>query len=162
MSNSIFTDYQKHLQHIENSVAAFRTKRIDEWDAFAWQGFYQKLQKEINVNWGNVSNKQGGFWGFWWKSASFAPYHLQLQLKRLCVKFKATEEEGRVSLPAAKNALKGILEKSEESSLKLRKPSRLGAGKTVTVAVAERSDYLYLNNAGTIDLERTIEELKLF
>lgn len=160
VSNSIFTDYQKHLQHIENSVAAFRTKRIDDWDAFAWQGFYQELQKEIDGNWGYVSNKQGGFWGFWWRTASFAPYLLQLQQKRLCVKLKATEEEGRVSLPAAKDALKGILEKSAESSLQLRKPSRLGIGKTVTVA--ERNDYLYTKSDGTIDLERTIEELKRF
>ncbi|MEW9109002.1 MAG: hypothetical protein AB2374_06600 [Cytobacillus gottheilii] len=73
---------------------------------------------------------------------------------------KATEEEGRVSHPTAKKALKGILEKSEESCLQLRKPARLGVGKTVTVA--ERNDYLWTKSDGTIDLERTIGELKRF
>ncbi|WP_419393913.1 PD-(D/E)XK nuclease family protein [Cytobacillus praedii] len=160
VQHPIFVDYYRHLQQLENKISAFRSKPIEEWDAFAWQGFYQELQKEINGNWGYVSNKKGGFWGFWWKSAMFEPYSLQLEQRRLCVKMKAAEIEDKVPLRSAKKALKYILESSENRDLFLQKPSRLRTGKTMTIA--ERDNYLYTKSDGTIDMDRIIEELKKY
>lgn len=157
VQNTIFVNYYRHLQQLERQVSSFWTTPFATWNSFAWQGFYQELQKEIDGNWGYVPNPTGGFWAFWWGSASNQFYY-QLEQQRLCVKIEAAEGEKRRIL--RNNAMKEILEKSEVCDLLLQKPSKMGSGKTMTIA--ERASYIYTNDDGLIDIKRTIKELKKY
>ncbi|MEH6943366.1 PD-(D/E)XK nuclease family protein [Bacillus sp. JJ722] len=158
IKNHIFHDYLNHLQRIEDSISSFITKPIEDWNHFAWQGFYQELQTKINGEWGYVPNPTGGFWGFWWNTSFEANYYLQLEQEQLCAKVIAKQGENRKELRTT--VMLEALVDSEKRGLALQKPSRFGNENIMTVA--KRLDYLQTNFDGTIDLERTIEELKKF
>lgn len=159
VDNPIFIDYYKHLQQIERQVASYKTLPVEDWNNFAWQGFYQELQKVMGGNWGYVHNQSGGFWAYWWKSLALNPsYFLQLEQDLLCVKVKAAEGENKREL--RKQALKEIKEESMKHGLLLQKPSKMGIGKTMTIA--QRANYIQINEDGTVNIERTIEELRKY
>lgn len=158
VQNPIFIDYLNHLQKIEDRVTSFRIKAVAEWDYYAWQGFYQELQKEINGDWGYVSNPAGGFWAFWWACAANKKYFLQLEQQRLCV--KVSPDEGIDKRSMRIEATNAILLESDKRGLNLQKPARTRIGKVMTIA--QRLDYIQMNSNGTVDLERTIEELKRY
>ncbi|MFD2044758.1 PD-(D/E)XK nuclease family protein [Ornithinibacillus salinisoli] len=158
VQNAIFQDYYHHLQQLEDRVNAFRTEPVEKWDDFAWQGFYQEIQKEIDGDWGYVSNRSGGFWGFWWSGEHLDKCYLQLEQDRLCVKIRVEEDENKREVREV--AVKRILSNSKKHGLQLQRPTRLGNGKTMTIA--ERKDYLRLDEDGFIDIERTVAELKRY
>ncbi|MFJ7970248.1 PD-(D/E)XK nuclease family protein [Psychrobacillus sp. NPDC096389] len=158
IKNTIFLDYYRHLQKLEESYSANRTKRVAEWDAYAWQGFYQEIQKEIDGDWDYVSNRSGGFWGFWWESKKQKNYYMQLEQEKLCLKIVVEDGENRQKL--REEAIREILYESELNSLRLKKPTRLGTGKTMTIA--QRTDYIQLNLDETVNIQRTIDELKKY
>lgn len=158
IKNNIFQDYLNHLQKIEDSISSFKTKPIKDWNHYAWQGFYQELQKKIDGEWGYVPNPTGGFWGFWWKTSFESKYYLQLEQEQLCAKVVAKQGENRKEL-RTKVMLEALVD-SDIRGLALQKPARLGNGNIMTVA--KRLDYIQTNHDGTINLERTIEELKKF
>ncbi|MBP1971731.1 hypothetical protein J2Z83_003886 [Virgibacillus natechei] len=157
VKNPIFLDYYRHLQKLEDSIAAFRKKPITTWGANQWQGFYQEVQKHIDGGWGKVSNPRKGFWGFWCSSLRNG-WYLQLEQDKLCIKIKIEGEANKRARRQA--AMKEVLRESNEQNLKLQKPARLGNGKTMTIA--QRKDYIQTNEEGIIDLKRTIEELKRY
>ncbi|MFD1706930.1 PD-(D/E)XK nuclease family protein [Siminovitchia sediminis] len=156
IKNAIFLDYYWHIQRLENAVSAYRFTPVTKWNALAWQGFYQELQKELGGDWGYVANPRGGFWGFWWKQNPNKKYYYQLEQRKLCVKVVAKEEENKREL--RNEIMKKILERSAEEDLHLKKPARVRNGRTMTVA--ERQDYIVTNEAGLVDLASTIAELK--
>ncbi|SES09904.1 PD-(D/E)XK nuclease superfamily protein [Gracilibacillus ureilyticus] len=158
ITNTIFLDYYRHLQQLEEEVSSFQTRRVSEWNSNAWQGFYKEIQKEIDGDWDYVSNQSGGFLGFWWGSKRHDRYYFQLEEEKLCVKIIAKEGENRKELRNA--AMKEVLDESKRHDLQLERPARLGNGKTMTIA--QRTDYLQLNNDGTLDLERTLEQLRKY
>jgi hypothetical protein len=158
IKNDVYLDYLDHLQNLQDKIAAFRTKPVIDWDAYAWQGFYQELQREIKGDWGYVSNSAGGFWAFWWKSKHNQLYYLQLQEQTLCA--KVVIEDKNMLKEFRLDKLKEILTESDMQRLSLRKPSRLRKGKTMTIA--QRSDYIQMNEYGILDLDRTILELKKY
>lgn len=159
VQNAIFLDYYEHLQKIDDRIQAFQTERVCDWDSFAWQGFYQELQTEINGDWGYVSNPTGGFWGFWWKPASDSNYYIQLEEERLCVKVSVADNIENVRDYRHK-IMNDVLLESEKHNLLLEKPSRLRLGRTMTIA--ERQHYIQTKSDGTIDLKRTILELQKY
>jgi hypothetical protein len=158
VQNPIFLDYLHYLEKIEEDISSFRVKPVKEWNHYAWQGFYQELQKEINGNWGYVPNPSGGFWAFWWVSTSNKAYFLQLQQQRLCVKISPEEDENKREIRM--QGMKDILAESEKRNLLLKKPARLGSGRVMTIA--QRDDYLQTTSEGLIDIKRTIAELKKY
>lgn len=158
IKNAIYLDYYRHLKRLDSDISSFRTTPIPEWSALAWQGFYQELQKEIDGNWGYVANPRGGFWGFWWDQNPNQTYYYQLEKEKLCLKVVAKENEDKREL--RNDVMKMILQRSAEEGLLLKKPVRVGNGRTMTVA--ERHDYIVTNEAGLVDMEMTIAELKKF
>ncbi|MCG7344022.1 PD-(D/E)XK nuclease family protein [Sporosarcina sp. ACRSL] len=158
VTNTIFLDYYRHLQKLEDKYCSFRTTPVSEWDSYAWQGFYQEIQKSIDGEWGYVPNRSGGFWAFWWKSVLGEKYYMQLEQTRLCVKVEAEEGEDKREL--RKIALVEVLGESGKRDLHLKRPTRLGTGKTMTIA--HRLDYIQTNVAGMADISRTVEELKKY
>jgi hypothetical protein len=159
VENAIFLDYYNHLQTIDDQIQAFWTELVSDWDSFAWQGFFQELQKEIRGDWGYVSNPTGGFWGFWWKSANGSNHFLQLEEERLCVKVSAEDDNENIK-DFRHKIMKDVLMESEKRNLLLTKPARLRVGKTMTIA--ERHNYIQINPNGTLDMKRTILELQKY
>ncbi|WP_157800905.1 PD-(D/E)XK nuclease family protein [Bacillus solitudinis] len=158
VENTIYLDYYHHLKKIDDSIVAYRTKPLVDWDDYAWQGFYREIQKELEGDWGYVANPSGGFWGFWWTAKNLQKYYMQLEHKRLCVKVSVEEGEDKKQLRTT--TMRDVLQLSEQQNLQLQKPSKMGSGKTMTIA--ERTDYLQTNVNGTVDIKRTIEELKRY
>jgi hypothetical protein len=54
--------------------------------------------------------------------------------------------------------MQNVLLESGESGLLLQKPTRLGTGKTMTIAY--RPDYIQTKENGSVDMDRTIDELR--
>jgi hypothetical protein len=54
--------------------------------------------------------------------------------------------------------MQNVLSESEERGLRLQKPTRLGTGKTMTIA--HRPDYIQTKENGLVDMDRTIDELR--
>lgn len=157
VNNEIFLDYYRHLQKLEDSVAAFRKKPVTEWSANQWQGFYQEVQMHIDGNWGYVANPRGGFWGFWGSSVRNG-WYLQLEQEKLCIKISLKDNVDKRK--RSREVLKEVLQVSDEQNLKLQKPARLRIGKTMTIA--QRTDYIITDDKGIIDLNKTLEELKRY
>lgn len=64
-NNEILSDFIDHLDRIENKVTSFRLLKLDDWEWYSWQGFYNYLQNELGEGqWGYVSNPRGGFFRF--------------------------------------------------------------------------------------------------
>lgn len=102
-----------------------------------------------------MSNPSGGFWGFWWKPESDKPYYIQLEQEVLCVKIRVTDKQEEREIRKLES--EKILRESEERGLHLKKPKKLGAGKTITLA--QRNDYIQTAEKGIVDIRRTVEEL---
>lgn len=158
VQNMILIDYYHHLKNIEDDVNSFKNKRVEDWSALAWQGFYIELQKELPGDWGYVPNGSGGFWGFWWDSQKTKEYYLQLEQAKLCVKINATHAENKAE--ARNEAMAKVLEESTIQGLSLQRPPRLGHGNTMTIA--QRTDYIQRDENGLVDIDRTIAELKKY
>ncbi|WP_251548873.1 PD-(D/E)XK nuclease family protein [Neobacillus muris] len=158
VQNPIFIDYYKHLQQLDDRMMAFRILPIEDWGSYAWQGFYQELKKRIQGDWGYVPKRSGGFWAFWWKSSFDDGYYLQLEEQRLCVKVET--KDGDIDKERIECIRNQIMLDSEARGLFLQKPARIRFGETMTIAF--RSDYLQRNEDGTIDVNRTIEELRKY
>ncbi|RST77486.1 hypothetical protein D4T97_003105 [Siminovitchia acidinfaciens] len=156
INNAIFLDYYRHLQRLDKKVSSFWVTPVSEWSAFAWQGLYQELQKEIGGDWGYVSNPRGGFWGFWWGRDRNEKHYYQLEQQKLCVKVVAADDEDKRELRY--QVMEEILLRSDKEGLSLQKPARVMSGRTMTVA--ERHDYILTDAAGFVDMELTIAELK--
>ncbi|MFD0050305.1 PD-(D/E)XK nuclease family protein [Actinomycetes bacterium NPDC127524] len=155
-TNAILLDYYRHLEKLDKEIKSYMTKPVTEWNSWSWQGFYKRLQEEgIKGNWGEVSNANGGFWGFWFKQDPNKRHYIQLEEHRLCVKVVAAEGEDRRRLRS--ESMKEILELSQQKGLPLIKPPRLGNGATMTVAVM---DSYIVTEDGTLKLDETVERLK--
>ena len=151
-SNAIFTDFRDHLERIESSVQAFRTKPGGAWDSAAWKGFFTSLREQLGKGWWNyVANPSGGFMGFWWGHVAVDGGHVYLQLEegKLVVKIDVADKARRREL---RDRWVGSLVGGE-----LKRPERLGSGRWVTIA--EYGEYRVWRD-GRLDLEATAEMLR--
>ncbi|VEF46917.1 Uncharacterised protein [Bacillus freudenreichii] len=158
VSNAIFLDYYRHLQRLDKKVSSFWVTPVSEWSAFAWQGFYQELQKELGGDWGYVANPRGGFWGFWWGRDRNEKYYYQLEQQKLCVKVVAADDDNKREL--RNQVMDEILLRSDKEGLSLQKPARVMSGRTMTVA--ERHDYIATDAEGLVNMDLTIGKLKKY
>lgn len=166
-SNNIFNDFYDRLTRIEKSNNEFENKYIKDWNGNDWQGFFQFLEKEINiVNWHYVNNPNGGFWNavLNWDYWGDYPAYLQLEQGKLC--FKISTDPDEVEIPEdltraeIRNELHNlIIENANEFGFKhIRRPDRFGNGKYMTVAIVEREYWLGGDNQ-KIDKETIIKTL---
>lgn len=115
--NNILKDYRDYWEEFENFSLSYQTKSFSEWSD--WQqvnGFYDEIQNILVdegfwASYGYVSNKSGGFWGFWYGpdedtviSGMFkGVLYLQTEIKwnneekkydiRICTKLEEQSEE---------------------------------------------------------------------
>jgi len=168
ITNNIFIDFLERLKRLEKSNNEFENKLIKDWNGNDWQGFFQFLEKEINiVNWNYVNNPSGGFWNavLNWNYWNIYPVYIQLEEGKLCFKI-STDPDEPVVMP--KGVSRGeirnqfnrlILNKANEFGYKcIRKPNRFGSGNYMTAAIIDRKNWLGADDE-IIDKETIIKTL---
>lgn len=159
-ANEIYNDFRDRLREIENRESQFSDKKIGEWKADDWKGFYQQLdQKRGRVNWGYVPNPAGGFWnavlnGF---DCDDVRSYMQIEQGPLCFKVGEVYENRREVRERFHHLLMG----SALSDMGLERPGRFGSGTYMTVAVVPRSVWLG-GDAELLDFDATLARLNQY
>lgn len=159
-SDSIARDFHGHLSGIERKVEAFRILPLSEWDWYAWRGFYSELQHLLDGGeWAYVPTPAGGFVGYWWHEHSDADsnQYLQIEERKLCFKISVNDPSNRCHLRS--QWMDRILAVARSRNFPAVRPSRLGAGTCMTVAVFE-GEYRAVNEQGSLDLDATVATLR--
>lgn len=72
--NMILLSYSQHLQDMEDASSSWRHKPTEQWDSWAWMGFFRHLSENGLVDYhgkcdgyGYVPNPSGGFHALWWE-----------------------------------------------------------------------------------------------
>ncbi len=163
--NPILVDFRQYLQGLENKTNSYAEwKRDDKRDFWrAWEGLYRRLECELGPRngWGYVSNRAGGFLGFWRRLSSNYEIYLQIETKpgeetKLCFKVNA---EGKTS--AQQDQLKGewhdlVL---KAGGLQVVKPKVMKRGEHMTVAWWKEC-WLAFDKDAKLDIPDTVRNLK--
>ncbi|MDY6468812.1 PD-(D/E)XK nuclease family protein [Acinetobacter faecalis] len=154
ITSDIFNDFKEHINSIENEVNAFITKQ--EWNHQNWIGFFKYLQQEFGTGeWGYVSNKNGGFMGFWWcfNDIESCCYYLQLENNQLVIKLNYGNDPEKS--PYRKKLNEYFQSEAVKRELHYDKLSRLGSG--ITATVFANRDYIIVDpKTKLIVLDETI------
>lgn len=167
INNDIFNDFYRRLTRLERSNIEFENKLIKDWNGNDWQGFFQFLEKEIDIiNWHYVNNPSGGFWNavLNWDNWKAYPAYIQLEEGKLC--FKISTHPDEVDMPEnltrgeIRNQLHHLIFKQANNFgyEHIKRPNRFGSGNYMTVAVVERQYWLGADDQ-TIDKETIIKTL---
>lgn len=167
--NNIFHDFLDRLARIEKSNNEFENKNLIDWNGSDWQGFFQFLEKEINIiNWHYVNNPNGGFWNavLNWDYWGIYPTYIQIEQGKLCFKI-STDPSEPINMPEntsraeVRNKLSNlIIKKSREFGFDhIIRPSRFGNGNYMTVAIVKRENWLGADNE-FLDKETVVKTLK--
>ena len=150
-------DFRNHIQSIENKTQEFKTKSVDKWDWYAWQGFYMSLEDQIDqIDWSYVANPSGGFLGAWWHKTNVKDYdaklYLQFEQNKFCFKIYY-EGDDRTNI---RNLYYGRLMGKASQYPEITKPVRFGCGTYMTIGIVN-SDYLFGNDV--VDLNFIVNKL---
>lgn len=149
--NNIFIDFYERLNRIEKSNNDFEIKQIKDWDGSNWQGFFQFLEKHIDiVKWHYVNNPSGGFWNavLNWDYWGIYPTYLQIEQGKLCFKISTDPEEldmpSDITRSMIRNKLHNLimLKAKEVGFSNIRRPDRFGNGHYMTAAIVDRQNWL--------------------
>lgn len=151
LKNDIFNDFKQRLVRIEQINNEWEDKEIKNWKGNDWQGFFQYLEKQINLSgWDYVNNPNGGFWNavLNWDYWGIYPAYLQTEEYKLCFKVSTHPEEvkmpANVSRGEVRNKLSElILNAAKQKGITtIRRPDRFGNGKYMTVAIVDSDNWL--------------------
>jgi hypothetical protein len=159
-NNAIARDFHDHLRKVEENVRAFNRLPLQEWNRYAWQGFYSELQSELGYgNWDDVANPSGGFLGYWWHwhEDVTSKQYLQLEESKLCFKIQVDDATMRGNLRS--HWSERILAAAGPADLKVIRPQRFRASLAMTVALLE-GEYRMMNTGGSLDIVGTVEVLR--
>ena len=141
-SCQIIADYVSYLEDIENKTQEYKTKPVDKWDWYQWQGFFKWLEDEAVINvssWAYVSNPSGGFLGLWWHFQQIddnLQMYLQFEQQKLCIKVEYLgEDTDRSQIRYMWH--NRLMEEAKRMGLQVEKPSRFGKGTYMTIGVVE-------------------------
>jgi len=155
INNHIFNDFYERLKRIEKSNNEFENKLIKNWNGNDWQGFFQFLEKEIEIiNWDYVNNPSGGFWNavLNWDYWNIYPAYIQLEEGKLCFKISTDQDEIEMPEDLTRSEIRNqlhnlILNQAKNFGFNyIRRPDRFGNGNYMTVAVVDRMYWLGADN----------------
>ncbi|MDM1137830.1 PD-(D/E)XK nuclease family protein [Empedobacter sp. ULE_I145] len=167
INNNIFLDFKERLLKLEKSNNEFENKKLKNWKSEDWQGFFQFLEKEIDViNWNYVNNPSGGFWNavLTWDQGDICPVYIQLEQDKLCFKVSTHPQDTQlpegINRTEARNSLYHlIMEESKKRGFnEIKKPIRFGNGNYMTSAVVEKQNWLG-NDEDIIDKSLVISNI---
>lgn len=167
-ANEILLHYRHYLQGVENSVASFKTKNVQEWNYAQWVGLYKYLEANIDdSSWRYVANPSGGFYGFYLvgiERPGIDKIYLQIEATKrpeakgkLCFKIKI--EDPAVRSAKRNEWSKKVLAHLKANDIKATKPKSFGKGKYMTVAVLE-NDIRESQADNKVDEQRTLNRLR--
>ncbi len=159
IENDIYLDYFNYLNQIQESIDAYKTKPLCDWDWLCWTGFFTDLQTNYfdDAEWDYVPNASGGFMGLWWHWQGNK--YLQLEEDKLCFRIGVEDEE--LQSEERNSWHDQIVNLSEQSTLDLSKPDRFGKGAYMTVAVLHGgADYRKAKTDGALDIVATVGVLR--
>ena len=174
--NQILRDFRDYLAEIEEDTEAYRGWSRDERraDIRAWEGLYRRLEGELRrrtaqwMNWRYVSNRSGGFLGFWWQPLGVdenCPLYLQLEVswwkeskgEKLCFKVDAEDKDDET-----KDRMKWEWHERvcNAGQGRAQRPARMRIGDHMTVA-EWTGEWLGFGSRGRgLDTGRTVENLR--
>jgi hypothetical protein len=165
--NDIFHDFKERLVALESIYNEWDKKTIKEWDGNDWQGFFQYLEKEMDIiDWDYVNNQSGGFWNavINWDYYDIYPLYLQTEQYKLCFKISTDPEELDLPKGVTRSEIRNricefiLCNAKEYGYSEIERPCRFGNGKYMTVAVVNGEHWLG-DPEKVIDKERVIENL---
>lgn len=150
IKNNIFVDFKERLQWLESLNNEWENKIINLWESNDWQGFYQYLEKVIDISWNKVNNQNGGFWkaGLSWAYLGSFPVFLQIEEYKLCIKVSTDPKEKGLPENWSKSEIRNFLSNfiltcAKELNLsQIKKPARFGNGDYMTIGVIEKENWL--------------------
>jgi hypothetical protein len=167
-TNCIFLEYKEYLHNLNEKFYSYKSLPLSEWNPFSWQGFYKQLQsdlkldvRELEKRWDYVANPTGGFFCFYWHDTKAINwnYHLYLQLEEDCFCFKICvadtmkdAETRRIIRNKWSDIITSICSKHD---IAVKRPTRFGNGKHMTIAILDQSFPVFNNNI--LDMVTTIE-----
>lgn len=162
--DSILMDFRRHLQGWEDETNSYAkwTKDGEQDCLRAWEGFYRRLEYELDastrrtIGWEYVP--KGDFLGFYWWPSDNDELYLQIEGGRkeakLCFKVDAGGDgDWQEHLKWHWHAR--VLAVSEKQVVR---PDKMRKGKTMTVAWW--NDWLAFDADGKLDVSGTVENLK--
>ena len=159
--NDIILDYYQNLDNLDKKIRSYLTKPLNEWHWYSWQGFYFELQKHIGGNWEYVSNRSGGFLGFWWNwhytkiDGKEFEFYLQLEQEKFVFKLYVYKESERREVRDFYR--KNLYEQANDLNINISQFGRIG---TYMGVAKLNSEYRILNENGLLDIKATIENMK--
>ena len=158
--DSIFLDYTKHLQNIENKRNSYLTLPVAKWYYDSWIGFFKILRKELGEGgWNYVPNASGGFMGFWWYWVAIGQDEIYMQIEQGKFCFKVAVEEKSKRGEIRNKMYHEIMKISKELKIDVVKPTRFGNGLYMTVAILN-SDFRITDENSIINIEKTVKNIK--
>lgn len=163
INNEIFNDFIDYLDTIEhstNSYVKFQTL-ISDWKAA--EGFYLKLQELIPEwsEWRYVSNKAGGFLGFWYHWSGTPEYSLYIQIENLIdygtIRLVIKISDWNPSLNTLYRVLSDLKPFTSRYNLSIQKPEKFRIGETSTLAIV--SNPFLVDDHGNLDINDFIVTL---
>jgi hypothetical protein len=158
--SDIIADFVRHLSAIEESENQFTGKPIGDWKGSDWIGFYRLLEtKRTIVDWNYVNNPMGGFWNAvlnWNDLPDCCPY-MQIEQGLLCFKIGEVEQ----NRSEIRNRYHDEWMRRCKDFPEIRRPSRLGSGTYMTLAVVDRQKWLGADD-DRIDIDRVVSNLRRY
>ena len=149
--NNIFNDFKERLIALESTFNEWDKKIIKDWNGNDWQGFFQYLEKNIDIiDWMFVNNQSGGFWNavINWDYYDIYPLYLQTEQYKLCFKISTDPEELDLPKGVTRSGIRNkiceyILSNAEKNGYsEIVRPYPFGTGKYMTVAVVNAENWL--------------------
>ena len=158
-SHPFVLNYKEHIQDIEDETQKFNSIPVSKWGWYAWQGFYQEINKYIDLaSWTYVANPAGGFLGAYWYFIGVddkIEMYLQFEEQKLCFKIWC----GYDNKSEIRNRFFDILmtvKQDEFSNEEIHKPQRFGSGEYMTIAIVEPES---LFGSGIVDIQAVVSKL---
>ncbi len=162
IKSDILRDWAEYLSSKEESIKSFWQKPVANWTSDQWTGLYQDLRHHFpDLGWKYVHNPAGGFMGAWWgwQAVGNEQLYLQINERDLCIRIEAGEVENRTATRERWHQ-KFVQSGSKNATIQPQRPTRFGNGKTMTVAVVPREQWLLVDSKGLLKLPDTLQRLR--
>ncbi|WGK69358.1 hypothetical protein P0082_00435 [Candidatus Haliotispira prima] len=168
--NEIFREFKDYLDEIEHQTNQFSASGKITSDKRIAEGFFLELQNHMKewYDWKYVSNRSGGYLGFWyfWKTLAYLGKQLYIQIDNnyltgkveLTIRINNTNWNKKVPTTVLQQIFTEIRPLGERHGLTLRKPLQFRAGNTALLLMID--DVFHIDKDGRLDFDRFMDSLK--
>ena len=171
-SHPVVMDFREHLQRAEDDSRGFDAWRQGDdrgnWSQAAWEGFYRRLEEELEgedgcIRWHRVSRPGGEFLRFHWSVGSRrgAQFNLLLEVspgspgrQKLCLKAYRGKSQAHMLAQDSYDRWFG-----PSGSELIERPQKSGSGSNVTVGWW-KGEWLAFDTDGKLDFGAIAENLR--